>query len=74
MTFSLAKRNRISIGPFINALQAGLKDENRHFAATTTFLVTASGISVLGIGPAFRGLVAGLVIILLGGIGARKPA
>ncbi len=60
------------IGPFINALQAGLKDENRRFAATTTFLVTASGISVFGIGSAFWGLVAGLAVVVLEGISAKR--
>ena len=52
-------------GPFINALQAGLDDANRRFAAVTTFLVTASGISLFGIGAAFWGLVAGLTVLLL---------
>lgn len=58
-------------GPFINALKAGLDDENRRFAATTTFLVTASGISVFDIGSAFWGLVAGLVVIGLDAIHGR---
>ena len=52
-------------GPFINALQAGLDNANRRFAAVTTFLVTASGISLFGIGAAFWGLVAGLTVLLL---------
>lgn len=51
------------VGPFINALHAGLDDENRRFAAATTFLITASGISIFGIGSAFWGLVAGLAVI-----------
>ena len=53
------------IGPFINALHSGLDDENRRFAAVTTFLVTASGVSLFGIGSAFWGLVAGLAVMLL---------
>jgi len=56
------------IGPFINALSAGLGDQNQRFAATATFLVTASGISFFGIGSAFWGLVAGLTIKALDGI------
>ncbi|MEM9628285.1 MAG: benzoate/H(+) symporter BenE family transporter [Pseudomonadota bacterium] len=51
------------IGPFMNALATGLEDESRRFAAVTTFLVTASGISLFGIGSAFWGLVAGLAMM-----------
>ncbi|MGI9507964.1 MAG: benzoate/H(+) symporter BenE family transporter [Geminicoccaceae bacterium] len=60
------------IGPFINALQAGLEDENQRFAATTTFLVTASGVDAFGIGSAFWGLVAGLAVVLLEGISVKR--
>ena len=39
---------------------AELKTENR--AALVTFLVTASGLSLLGVGAAFWGLVAGVIV------------
>lgn len=60
------------IGPFINALHAGLDDENRRFAAVTTFLVTASGVSLFGIGSAFWGLVAGLAVIMLDRLSQKR--
>ena len=59
------------IGPFIAALTAGLADESRRFTAVITFLVTASGISLFGIGSAFWGLVAGLLVIGLDQTNAR---
>lgn len=61
-------------GPFINALQAGLGDENRRFAAVTTFLITASGISLFGIGAAFWGLIAGLTVMLLEAVTGKMRA
>jgi benzoate membrane transport protein len=34
-------------------------------AATTTFAVTASGLALFGVGSAFWGLIAGLVLLAL---------
>lgn len=48
-----------------NALAIALKDEHRRMAATTAFVVTASGLTLLGVGSAFWGLVAGLVVLVL---------
>lgn len=62
------------VSPFVNALHAGLEDENRRFAAVTTFLVTASGVSVFGIGSAFWGLIAGLAVIVLDGFNQKRVA
>ncbi len=50
------------IGPFINALSLALKNEHERFAAIITFAVTASGITILGIGSAFWALIAGLIV------------
>ena len=61
-------------GPFVAALTAGLGDDEQRFSAAVTFAVTASGISVLGIGSAFWGLAAGLGVFLLEvTIKGRKP-
>jgi len=49
-------------GPLVAALGASMTRPEHRFAAVTTFLVTASGISAFGIGSAFWGLVAGLAI------------
>ena len=48
-----------------NALAIALRDEPERIAATVTFAVTASGITVAGVGSAFWGLAAGLVVLFL---------
>lgn len=53
------------MGPLTNALTISLKDEHDRMAATTAFVVTASGLTLFGIGAAFWGLVAGLVVVTL---------
>ena len=51
------------IGPFVSSLSASLSIEGQRFAAAVAFTVTASGMSAFGIGAAFWGLVAGLLIL-----------
>lgn len=46
-----------------NALSIAVLDASQRIAATTTFAVTASGVTMLGVGSAFWGLVAGLAVI-----------
>ena len=53
------------LGPFTNALTISLKDEHERMAATTAFAVTASGLTLFGVGAAFWGLVAGMIVVLL---------
>ena len=53
------------MGPLANALAIALKDEGERMAATTAFAVTASGLTLAGVGSAFWGLVAGLVVLFL---------
>lgn len=48
-----------------NALAIALKDERERMAATIAFAVTASGLTVFGIGAAFWGLVGGLAVLAL---------
>lgn len=50
------------IGAFVNALALSLKIEDERLAAIVTFAVTASGITIAGIGAAFWALVAGLLV------------
>lgn len=50
------------IGPFIGAATGAFADPGQRFAAATTFVVTASGVTAFGIGAAFWGLAAGLVL------------
>jgi benzoate membrane transport protein len=53
------------MGSLANALSIALKDEDQRMAATVTFVVTASGLTLFGVGAAFWGLVAGLVVLFL---------
>ncbi|RWC26972.1 benzoate/H(+) symporter BenE family transporter [Mesorhizobium sp.] len=48
-----------------NALSIALKEEGDRMAATVTFVVTASGLTLFGVGAAFWGLIAGLVVLFL---------
>lgn len=54
------------LGTIGNSLAASLSDESEREAAFITFLVTASGISLVGVGSAFWGLVIGLLAYHLG--------
>lgn len=49
--------------PLAGALGTALADERTRFAAVLTFAVTASGLTLLGIGSAFWGLAAGLLAV-----------
>ena len=51
------------LGPMTNATAAAMAGERERFAATVAFGVTASGISVLGLGGAFWGLLAGVLAL-----------
>ncbi|MFC0449210.1 benzoate/H(+) symporter BenE family transporter [Rhodococcus jostii] len=57
------------------ALTASLADESDREAAVLTFLIAASGVSILGVGSAFWALAAGLVIrvVLRGVTRSRTP-
>lgn len=50
------------LGPLMGALTGAYLPPTSRFAATITLAVTASGTAILGIGAAFWGLVAGLII------------
>lgn len=54
-----------------NALAIALKDEGQRMAATVTFVVTASGLTLFGVGAAFWGLIAGLVVLFLDALKKR---
>ncbi|MNV49589.1 Inner membrane protein YdcO [compost metagenome] len=51
-------------GTIANSLSMALREEADREAALVTFLVTASGVSLTGIGSAFWGLVAGAICLL----------
>ena len=54
-----------------NGLAAALRDENQREPALVTFLVTASGVTLAGVGSAFWGLVAGVGTLLVLRAGRR---
>lgn len=60
------------IGPLAGALAAALAQEGQCFAAVLTLVVTASGVSLLGIGAPFWGLVAGLSVLGLDRLAGRR--
>ncbi|MNT53243.1 Inner membrane protein YdcO [compost metagenome] len=51
-----------------NGMLLAVKEDRSREAAVITFLVTASGISLFGVGAAFWGLVAGVLAMI-----ATKP-
>lgn len=53
------------LGTIASGLATALKDEPHRDAAALTFLVTLSGVSMLGIGSAFWGVVAGTIALLV---------
>jgi len=53
------------LGTIAGGLAAALREEKHRDAAILTFLVTLSGVAMLGIGSAFWGVVAGTVSLLV---------
>ncbi|MFG6076942.1 benzoate/H(+) symporter BenE family transporter [Erwinia sp. OPT-41] len=53
------------LGTIAGSLQRALAEDKQRDAAVITFLITASGLSLLGIGAAFWGLVGGIVAHLV---------
>ncbi|WP_299344611.1 benzoate/H(+) symporter BenE family transporter [uncultured Pseudoxanthomonas sp.] len=53
------------LGTIGNSLAAALREEAEREPALVTFLVTASGLSLAGVGSAFWGLLAGVVTLLV---------
>lgn len=59
------------MGSLTGALAQAMQDDRNRFAAVLTFAVTASGITLIGVGAAFWGLVAGLLVLGLDHAAAR---
>jgi benzoate membrane transport protein len=53
------------LGSLAAALGGALADETHRLSAITTFVTTASGVSIAGVGGAFWGLVVGGLLLLL---------
>lgn len=52
------------LGTIANSLHAAMRDDGHREPALVTFLVTASGLTLFGIGSAFWGIVFGVVTLL----------
>jgi benzoate membrane transport protein len=61
------------LGPLMGALTGAFTPTGTRFAATVTLAVTASGVAAFGIGAAFWGLVAGLVVQAMETLKAQTP-
>ena len=53
------------LGPLANATSIALMKEDERIPAMATFAITASGIAFFGVGAAFWGLVAGMIILAM---------
>nr|WP_325210688.1 benzoate/H(+) symporter BenE family transporter [Salinibacterium sp.] len=58
------------LGALVSSVGTALEDPKHRISAIATFLVTASGVTFLGIGAAFWGLLVGVVI--MGWLGWRR--
>ncbi|MCX5317285.1 benzoate/H(+) symporter BenE family transporter [Streptomyces sp. NBC_00154] len=56
------------------SLASALSDPSSREAAVVTFLATASGMTLLGIGSAFWGLHAGVLTSVIASVGRRRRA
>ena len=54
------------LGTIGNSVHGALREEGERDAALITFLVTASGLTLIGIGSAFWGLLFGLAVLKIG--------
>lgn len=62
------------LGPLTGALASAMGDPRQRLAGVVAFAVTASGIALMGIGAAFWGLVAGLIVHALDRLQRPAPA
>jgi benzoate membrane transport protein len=62
------------LGSLASAMGGALVDESQRLAAITTFVTTASGVSIGGIAGAFWGLIAGGLMLLLDPAYRRRRA
>ena len=62
------------LGTIANGLATSLAEPGKREAAVITFLVTLSGVTLLGVGSAFWGLVAGVVTLFVEHYRTRSPS
>jgi benzoate membrane transport protein len=62
------------LGTIAGSLQRALQDEKQRDAAVIAFLITASGLTLLGIGAAFWGLIGGVLAYAVFSLPRRMPS
>jgi benzoate membrane transport protein len=60
------------LGTIAGSMQRALVEESHRDAAIITFLITASGVTLLGVGSAFWGLVGGVIAHWVLTLGKQK--
>lgn len=60
------------LGTIAGSLQRALQDERQRDAALIAFLITASGVTLLGVGSAFWGIIGGAIAHLILSLPQRK--
>ncbi len=60
------------LGALVTSVASALENVDRRIPAIATFLVTASGVSIVGIGSAFWGLLVGAVVMIVTTIGRPR--
>lgn len=62
------------LGTIAGSLQRALQDDKQRDAAVITFLITASGLTLLNVGAAFWGLIGGVLAYAIFSLPQRKTA
>jgi len=70
-SFTLSGEVLALLGTIAGSLQRALSDEQQRDAAVIAFLITASGVTLLGIGAAFWGLIGGVIAHLIFSLAKR---
>ena len=60
------------LGTIAGSLQRALQDDKQRDAAVITFLITASGLTLLNVGAAFWGLIGGVLAYAIFSLPRRK--
>jgi benzoate membrane transport protein len=60
------------LGALVTSIVSALEAVDRRIPAIATFLVTASGVSIIGIGSAFWGLLVGAVVMIVTTVGRSR--
>ncbi|SMG47465.1 benzoate/H(+) symporter BenE family transporter [Agreia pratensis] len=61
------------LGALVTSITSALETATQRIPAIATFLVTASGVSIVGLGSAFWGLLVGGMVMIVNSLG-RRPA